>query len=517
MSIPVVMVDSLSREECLALLEISHTINSTLDIQKILNSTLQQLSRVIEASASSIWLSSHLSNPKGRRKPYLHVAAATGEKSEEIKGVVLEMGQGIVGQVVNQGQAAIIDDVRQDRQHAKDIATELGFEVVTMICAPITYRNEVIGAIQALNKAKSRGFSQKDLFLTSMVADATGIALYNADLHQTVQVENRELRRSLGGQHIQFQDIIAVSLNMQQALERSAKVAVTPTTTLLRGESGTGKELIAHAIHSASPRAENPFIPVNCAALPDTLLEAELFGHEKGAFTGAESLKEGRFELANSGTLFLDEIGDMNHEVQAKLLRVLQDQEFFRVGGTQPIQCDVRVVAATNQDLEAKIQDGTFREDLYYRLNVIEVFLPPLRERIEDISSLAEFFLQRFSQEMKRPKISFSTAALEALLSHSWPGNVRELQNAVEHAVVLGKDAVVQLEDLPARFNTVRTEPEIGHYQTATLDTAQRAFKRQYVTHILQQTSGNRSQAAKILDIQRTYLSRLIKELKIEG
>ena len=347
---PEVAIDSLSSAECLALLEISHTINSTLDIQQILNSTLHQLSTVIEASASTIWLSSHLACPKSTVDEYLYVAAATGEKSEQIKDIHVEIGQGIVGRVVKNGQSTIVDDVSQDRQHAKDIADQLDFEVLTMMCVPITYRDQVIGAIQALNKFKDRGFSQKDLFLTRMVADATGIALYNADLHLTVQVENRELRRSLGSQHIQFRDIIAVSPNMKHSIELSARVAGTPTTTLLRGESGTGKELVAHAIHNASPRERQPFIPVNCAALPDTLLEAELFGHEKGAFTGADSLKEGRFELANNGTLFLDEIGDMNYEVQAKLLRVLQDQEFYRVGGTKPIQCDVRLIAATNQD-----------------------------------------------------------------------------------------------------------------------------------------------------------------------
>jgi len=510
-----VAIDALSSTECLALLEISHTINSTLDIQQILDSTLQQLSTVIEASASTIWLSSHLAWPK-TDSPYLYVAAATGEKSKQIKDIHVEIGQGIVGRVVKNGQSTIVDDVSQDSQHARDIADRINFEVETMMCAPITYRDQVIGAIQALNKAKDRGFSQKDLFLTRMVADSTGIALYNADLHLTVQVENRELRRSLGGQHIQFQDIIAVSPNMKHSIELSARVAGTPTTTLLRGESGTGKELVAHAIHNASSREGKRFIPVNCAALPDTLLEAELFGHEKGAFTGADSLKEGRFELADNGTLFLDEIGDMNYEVQAKLLRVLQDQEFYRVGGTKPFQCDVRLIAATNQDLEAKIQDGTFREDLYYRLNVIEVFLPPLRDRIEDIPSLADFFLQKFSQEMKRPKNCFSTSALEAMLTYSWPGNVRELQNAIEHAVVLGKGVEIQVEDLPARFGNTNSE-EVVRYQSATLDTAQRAFKRQYVTHVLQQTEGNRSRAAKVLNIQRTYLSRLIKELKIDG
>ena len=510
-----VAIDALSSTECLALLEISHTINSTLDIQQILDSTLQQLSTVIEASASTIWLSSHLAWPK-IDSPYLYVAAATGEKSKQIKDIHVEIGQGIVGRVVKNGQSTIVDDVSQDSQHARDIADRINFEVETMMCVPITYRDQVIGAIQALNKAKDRGVSQKDLFLTRMVADSTGIALYNADLHLTVQVENRELRRSLGGQHIQFQDIIAVSPNMKHSIELSARVAGTPTTTLLRGESGTGKELVAHAIHNASSREGKRFIPVNCAALPDTLLEAELFGHEKGAFTGADSLKEGRFELADNGTLFLDEIGDMNYEVQAKLLRILQDQEFYRVGVTKPIQCDVRLIAATNQDLEAKIQDGTLREDLYYRLNVIEVFLPPLRDRIEDIPSLADFFLQKFSQEMKRPKNCFSTSALETMLTYSWPGNVRELQNAIEHAVVLGKGVEVQVEDLPARFGNTNSE-RVVRYQSATLDTAQRAFKRQYVTHVLQQTEGNRSRAAKVLNIQRTYLSRLIKELKIDG
>jgi transcriptional regulator with PAS, ATPase and Fis domain len=295
------------------------------------------------------------------------------------------------------------------------------------------------------------------------------------------------------------------------------RVARTNSTILIRGESGTGKELIAQAIHNASSRATQPFIPVNCAALPDSLLESELFGHEKGAFTGAIARKEGRFELAHGGTLFLDEIGDMPLGLQAKLLRALQDREFYRVGGTKPIRCDVRIISATNQDLEEKMKEETFREDLYYRINVISISLPPLRDRAEDIPLLAAHFLERYSLENQRKRSCFSPKAMQMLMNYSWPGNIRELENAIEYAVVLGNTEEIQLDDLPPKLRKQEEEEAFTEDYAASLEDAQRQFKKKHIESILAQTKGNRSKAAKILQIQRTYLSRLIKELDIEG
>ena len=301
---------------------------------------------------------------------------------------------------------------------------------------------------------------------------------------------------------------------MKEILERASRVAKTNSTVLIRGESGTGKELVAQSIHNASLRKNKPFVPVNCAALPSELLESELFGHEKGAFTGAIARKEGRFELANGGTLFLDEIGDMALGLQAKLLRVLQDRAFYRVGGIKRIICDVRVIAATNQDLDAKMKDGTFREDLYYRLNVITIFLPPLRERTEDIGELTQYFLTKYSLETKQRKSGLTPQVLKMLKDYSWPGNVRELENAIEHAVVLGRTDAIQREDLPLSLHEKHHEKhkEFIDYNDF-LEEGQRQFKKQHLEKILGRTKGNRSQAAEILQIQRTYLSRLIKEL----
>ena len=501
------IVDSISPDQYHALLDISHTVNSSLDIQEILDLVLSELATVVEANASSIWL---LDDEKQR----LNVAAATGEKSEEIKEIVLEIGEGIVGSVVREGNPLITQDARKEKEHAISIAEKLDFAATTMMCVPIMTRDRVIGAIQLLNKADSQPFSEGNLYLTEVVANAAGIALENAHLHDFLQRENQSLRYELGTNHTQFQDIIGSSPKMREVLELSERVAQTSSTVLLHGESGTGKEIIAQSIHNASPRAKKPFIPVNCAALPDNLLESELFGHERGAFTGATNRKEGRFELANQGTLFLDEIGDMQIGLQAKLLRVLQDQQIYRVGGTAPIDCDVRIISATNQDIESNVKQGSFREDLYYRLNVITIELPTLHERVEDIPRLASHFLNKYSWEMKRMKTGFSPDVVQILMTHTWPGNVRELQNAIEHAVVLGNDEEIQVEDLPLSLRKNWRKGEISN-KTLALEDAQRGFKKQYIEYILTQNGGNRSKTAKVLDIQRTYLSRLIRELNI--
>jgi len=328
-----------------------------------------------------------------------------------------------------------------------------------------------------------------------------------------LQEENMALRMERDA-HLGFEGIIGNSAAMKELFRMARKVATSEATVLILGESGTGKELIAKAIHCASPRCDGPFIPVNCGAMPDTLLESELFGHEKGAFTGAIARKLGRFELADKGTIFLDEIGDMPPALQVKLLRVLQDRRFERVGGTKTIEVDVRIIAATNQNLERLMEEGKFREDLYYRLNVITIFVPPLRERPEDIPLLAEHFLRKYRTETNKRITGFSQETMDILMSYNWPGNVRELENAVEHAVVLAKSQIIQPDDLP--FNLKSHEPEVPARIT-TLEEAQKEFKKRLIMRVLQQTGGNRTKAARILNIQRTYLSRLIKELEIKA
>ena len=300
---------------------------------------------------------------------------------------------------------------------------------------------------------------------------------------------------------------------MNQAIETGKKAAISKSTVLILGETGTGKEIFARAIHSWSERKSKPFIPINCVGLSKELLESELFGHEKGAFTGAHQLKKGKMELAHGGTVFLDEVGDISQELQTKLLRFLQEREFERVGGTKTIRVDLRIVAATNRDLDDAVKEGRFREDLYYRLNVVPITLPPLRERKEDITLLAHFFLQRFSFETKKTFTEIEREAMEKLLAYDWPGNVRELANAIERAIVLGEGPMVTVQDLPSRIGY--GEPRIASkglsYREAT-----EANKRDLITRALVQAQGNRPAAAKALGLHRSHLIRLIKSLRID-
>jgi Nif-specific regulatory protein len=309
-----------------------------------------------------------------------------------------------------------------------------------------------------------------------------------------------------------YHTFIGESKGIREKLEIALRAAKTDSSVLLLGESGVGKELFAEQIHLHSPRSNNPLIRVNCAALPENLLESELFGHVKGAFTGASSDRRGRFELADGGTIFLDEIGDLPLNLQVKLLRVIQHRVFERVGGTEPIKVDVRIVAATNKDIEAEVGSGRFRADLYYRLNVLPIYIPPLRERRDDIPILADFFLKRFNREIKKQISGFAPEAMEVLLSYSWPGNVRELENAVERAVVITQSDTITPDLFVMDKISERAEDA---YNGRSLKEAVNIFKKHYIRQTLDMNRWNQTKTSKLLGIQRTYLSRLIKELNI--
>jgi DNA-binding NtrC family response regulator len=306
--------------------------------------------------------------------------------------------------------------------------------------------------------------------------------------------------------------IIGKSEKMRDAVETARKAAASKATVLLLGESGTGKEVFARAIHNWSDRKNQPFVAINCVGLSKELLESELFGHEKGAFTGADQQKKGKMELANGGSVFLDEIGDVSQELQTKLLRFLQEREFDRVGGVRPIKVDVRIIAATNRDLEDAVKDGRFREDLYHRLNVIPISLPPLRERAQDIEPLSQYFLGRYSLESKKSFAEISRDALAKLTAYPWPGNVRELANTIERAVVLGNGPVLRIEDLPGRISAVEAMMTSDHFSYRE---AMEATRREVVLKALAQSHGNRAAAAKILGLHEKYFLRLIKTLGI--
>jgi DNA-binding NtrC family response regulator len=313
------------------------------------------------------------------------------------------------------------------------------------------------------------------------------------------------------------EELVGCHPAMQRLHQLIASVARTPVTVLIVGESGTGKELVARAIHRQSPTRDGPFVPVNVAAIPETMLESELFGHEKGAFTGAYQRKSGKFELAHRGTLFLDEIATLRPDLQTKILRALQEREIERVGGTRRLRVDARVVAATNADLRRAVQDGTLREDLYYRLNVVQIAVPPLRERREDIPLLVEHFIRRYNREFHKQITGVAPAALAVLEGHAWPGNVRELQNAVERAVALGEGPLIELRDLPLDLLLPRLGGAGDPAGLLPLKEARDQFERQLVLRVLEQVGGNQAEAARVLGLPRTSLRERLRALGILG
>jgi Nif-specific regulatory protein len=321
--------------------------------------------------------------------------------------------------------------------------------------------------------------------------------------------KNRELTDQIAKMH----KIVGKSPGVKKAVSDGLKVADTRASVLILGESGTGKELMARMIHDQSSRKDFPLVILNCGALTETLLEDELFGHEKGAFTGASDLKKGKFELADNSTLFLDEIGEMSLNMQTRLLRVLQEGIYCRVGGSQNIKVDVRVISATNRDIETEVKNKNFREDLYYRLNVVQIKVPSLIERRTDILLLGNHFLEQFKKEQSRPDLQFSQKTLNILRTYSWPGNIRELKNAVERSVIMCDGPLISPEDLPFAVNRKDPESFLEH----DLKNAVIQFKKQLVIKTLESVQGNRTHAAKVLKIQRTYLSRLITDLEIQG
>jgi Nif-specific regulatory protein len=347
------------------------------------------------------------------------------------------------------------------------------------------------------------------LQILTAIAGISTVALENARHLEWLEGENERLRAA----NCLESNMVGESARMQQVYQFLAKVAPTSASVLICGESGTGKELAARAIHQNNPRVNKPFVAVNCAALTETLLESELFGHEKGAFTGAIAQKKGKFEVADGGTIFLDEVGEMSPLLQTKLLRVLQEREFERVGGTRPIKVDIRLIAATNRNLEEAIEQGTFRQDLYYRLNVVQLLMPPLRERREDIPLLASYFVAKYSKMCKRRVSGISAEARARLINYDWPGNVRELENAIERAVVLGTTDLILPEDLPEAALEAETPTSVPltKYHEAVAET-----KKQLIVKAVEQAGGNYTEAAKLLGVHPNYLHRLIRNMNLK-
>ncbi|MCL2765470.1 MAG: sigma 54-interacting transcriptional regulator [Treponema sp.] len=485
------------------LIEINSLINSNYkDTNVLLTKIMESATLLSDAQASSLLL-------LNKEKNALHFEVALGSKGEQIKKYTIKSTEGIAGWVVQNNKAIIVNDVQKDNRHLSSIGEEINYKSETIMAVPMRIKDDCIGVLEVINKNGNEGFSQDDIEWLEIFANQAALAIVNAKNMEEAKGEIQNLQERLHKD--QYNTVIIKSPCLLEKMEIIDKVAKTDSSVLLLGESGAGKEIFAEQIHLRSPRRNAAFIRVNCAALPEGLLESELFGHVKGAFTNAIANRKGRFELADNGTIFLDEIGDLPLSLQAKILRVIQERKFEKVGSDITITVNVRIIAATNKDLEEQVENKKFRQDLYYRLNVFPVTIPPLRDRPEDIHELAFFFLDKFMKETKKQFEGFTQDALKAMLAYPWPGNVRELQNCVERACVMGMGKFIRREDLFLKPGS-GTETEINE---RNLKNAINEFKTGFILKVLEENNWNQTETARALVIQRTYLSRLIKELNI--
>ncbi|MDR2376328.1 MAG: sigma 54-interacting transcriptional regulator [Treponema sp.] len=499
------MLSTIDVQKFNTLVETGNLINSNYsDVHAILAHILESVTRFCEGEASSILLFD-------RKKQELYFETALGVKGQDVRRYTLKAGQGIAGWVVQHNKTLIVNDVDNDKRHQKHISRELSYPVTNMIAVPLRLKDECIGVIEILNKAGGKPFGEDDVEWVEIFATQAALSITNMRNIGQARGEVHLLREETKTDH-GYHTLIAKSPLILEKLEIIDRVAKTDSSVLILGESGVGKELFAEQVHLRSPRSRAPFVRVNCAAIPEGLLESELFGHIKGAFTNAIANRQGRFEIADGGTIFLDEIADIPLALQAKLLRVIQERTFEKVGSDVSLTVNVRILAATNKDIEVQVEQGQFRSDLYYRLNVLPLYIPPLRQRPDDIPELASFFLKKFMAETQKQFEGFSSEAMETMLSYSWPGNVRELENCVERACVIGKNKQIQREDL---FLNARMEISGAGEGRRDLKNAINSFKAQFIRRVLEENKWNQTEAAKDLDIQRTYLSRLIKELEI--
>ena len=483
-----------------ALLKISRVVHSISELNELQSQILTNIFAVAPAERGAILVD-------GNGNDRFAVVFARNRVPEDSRPV--RVSRTVARQVMQQGIAILGNDIPGGRDFAK-LESLIVERVTSLLCVPMTIFQRVIGCIYLDSTDPLRRFDDDHLQLVTAIAGIAAVALENARRLQWLEAENQRLTSEMSFE----QSMLGESPKMREVFQFLTRVAPTDSTVLIGGESGTGKELAARALHRSGPRAAKPFIAINCAAIPEALLESELFGYEKGAFTGAAAQKKGKLEVADGGTVFLDEIGEIASALQVKLLRVLQEREFERVGGTRPVRVDIRLIAASNKDLAEAVRIGAFRRDLYYRLNVVTLTMPPLRDRKEDIPLLARFFVQKHTAKCKvRPK-EISSQAMACLLNYEWPGNVRELENAVERALVLGAADVILPEDLPELLLERESPPGVpaAKYHSALKDT-----KKQLIWKALQDAKGNYSEAARLLGVHPNYLHRLIRNLDLKS
>ena len=494
------------------LLEVSQTLGSTLDLKSALLRVLEILEEHHGARSGTVAL---LDEQAGE----LAVEAAVGVSWQAARRARYKLGEGITGRVVQSGKPVVVPQVSREPLFLNRTGAWKGSaqDEMSYVCVPIRVDNRTVGALGvSLPYRKDRAWDQEAKFFAvagSMVGQALRVHKLVEAERQRLLDENTQLRQELRERY-DIRNLIGNSRPMQQVYEQVAQVAPSATTVLIRGESGTGKELVAHAIHYNSPRAARPFVKVSCGALPESLIESELFGYEPGAFTDARSQKKGRFELAHGGTLFLDEVGELSPPTQVKLLRVLQEREIERLGGVRTIKVNVRLVAATNQDLEAAVKAGVFRDDLYYRLNVFNIYLPPLRERRPDVPLLADHFVEKYAAAHGKDVRRIATTAIDMLMSYHWPGNVRELENCIERAVLVCEGGVIHAHHLPP---TLQTAEVSGTLPRLSLEAAVASYEKDLILDALKSARGNRAKAARLLDSTERIVGYKIRKYGIDG
>ena len=497
------------------LFEISQALNGNLDLRDTLKPVLERMAQYMGLVRATVTV-------LNRESKSIQIEIASGLSNEELERGRYRLGEGITGRVVETGEPAIVPKVSEDARFLDKTRTrrreiEKHHKELSFVCVPIRITEEVIGALSADREFQPDVSLTDDMRLLTLVASLISQAVaVRRDALEKVRVladENDRLYAEIT-ERMRGSKIVGASQAIHRVHELVHQVASTDTTVLIRGESGVGKELVAEALHINSSRARGPFVKLNLSAVPETMIENELFGHERGAFTGALHGRPGRFEAAHGGTIFLDEIGDLTLSAQVKLLRVLQERSFERLGSNVTRSVDIRLIAATNRDLEARVEQRAFREDLYFRINVFPIVVPPLRERRADISLLARYFVEVASEKTGKKVTRFSAPATELMVRYSWPGNVRELQNCIERAVILSSDGIIHSHQLPPGLHPGET---IAASPKGKLTAALSALEREMIIDSLESTCGNMAKAARLLGITERTIGIRVKAYGIEA
>jgi Nif-specific regulatory protein len=499
-------------KELYLLFDISKILEENIELKSVIDSVLKVAAEQLGMHRAAITLLNRQTNE-------IFIESAYGLSNKQQKKGRYKLGEGITGKVIKTGKPIVIPDIAKEPEFLDRTEARSGLKglSISFICIPIKTKNETVGAFSVDRLYSSERTLEEDVriltIISVMIAQAVQIRRNIQEEKQRLLAENDRLRNKLKNK-FQPSNIIGRSAAMQEVFDLVAQVAKSEASVLIRGENGTGKELVANAIHYNSLRADKPFIKVNCAALPETIIESELFGHEKGAYTGASSMRKGRFEFADTGTIFLDEIGELSPTIQVKLLRVLQEREFERVGGNVPIKFNVRIITATNKNLEKLIDSGEFREDLYYRLNVFPIHIPPLRERKSDIMLLVDHFIEKYNKQNNKTIKRISTPAIELLMSYHWPGNVRELENCIERASLLSTEDVIHGHHLPPSLQSAESTGTGLHN---TLDEAVSNYEKNIIIDAIKTTRGNLARAARELGITERIMGLRVKKYNINS